>query len=159
MAARTVSKIYSGKLVKGRKQVSVRSDLTTAPLRCFDFFTPSFSWGYHGGAPDNLAISILQDYFGLPGPAVDARVKRLFSAFTDDLVSNFGHDDAWSLTAGRIAKWVSDHEEAMPRKVEPQVETRFDETRSTTEPGMPVGSEMGTPIEAEPEAPVEFASA
>jgi hypothetical protein len=58
MGVGLTSKTYFGKFVKGRKQVVVRSDITTSPLRCRDFFTPSFAWGYHGGAPDNLAIAI-----------------------------------------------------------------------------------------------------
>lgn len=119
MGAETYSKTYFGKLVKGRKHVMVRSDLATSPLRCVDFFTPTFAWGYHGGAPDNLAISILQDYFGLVGGSVDGRVIRLFSAFSNDMISNFGHDDAWSLTSGRIAKWVSEHEKTLPRRAVP----------------------------------------
>ncbi len=141
MATRTISKIYSGKIVKGRKQVSVRTELATAPLRCLDFFTPSFAWGYHGGAPDNLAISILQDHFGLPGTTVNQRVIRLFSAFSNDLVSNFGHDEAWSLTAGRIAKWVSDHEVApAPSRVEAVMDSPFDAELETR---------FETPLEAE----------
>lgn len=120
MGAGVVAKTYSGKFVKGRKQVTVRSELTTSPLRCRDFFTPTFAWGYHGGAPDNLAIAILEDHFGLTDAAVDGRVMRLFSAFTDDMVSNFGHDDAWSLSGTRIAKWVSEYELAHPRPVEPE---------------------------------------
>jgi hypothetical protein len=116
------SKTYFGRFVKGRKQVVVRCDMTTSPLRCRDFFTPSFAWGYHGGAPDNLAIAILEDFFGLTGGAVDARVIRLYSAFSDEMISNFGHDDAWSLTSGRVARWVSEHEQtqARPGKARPQ---------------------------------------
>jgi hypothetical protein len=117
MGVGLTSKTYFGKFVKGRKQVVVRSDMTTSPLRCRDFFTPSFAWGYHGGAPDNLAIAILQDHFGLTGATVDARVLCLFSAFADEMVSNFGSDEAWSLTAGRIARWVTEHEQAHPRSM------------------------------------------
>jgi hypothetical protein len=121
MSAGSLAKTYSGKLVKGRKQVTVRSELATSPLRCRDFFTPSFAWGYHGGAPDNLAIAILEDHFGLTRAAVDARVIRLYSAFADEMVSNFGRDEAWSLSGKRVAKWVSEREQAFPCPTEPEV--------------------------------------
>jgi hypothetical protein len=150
------SKTYFGKFVKGRKQVVVRSDMTTSPLRCRDFFTPSFAWGYHGGAPDNLAIAILEDHFGLTGAAVDARVIRLFSAFTDEMVSNFGHDDAWSLTAGRIAKWVSKHERAHPRSVQPQPEGNEPQIQATEPPVSSMSPSFDSTFPEEQLAAVDF---
>lgn len=103
-------KVYSGALVNGRREVSVQGDTSMLPLRCLDFFTPGFGWGYHGGAPDELAIAILHDYFGSRRPVVAERVLNLYRAFADEVVSKFAYDRRWSLTAGLVEDWVGQRE-------------------------------------------------
>jgi hypothetical protein len=105
-----VLKVYSGKLVKGRREVRVRSEAGTAPLRCLDFCTPTFAWGYHGGASEELAIAILHEHLGSPDAMVGQRVLRLFRAFTDEIVANFDRDNAWSINENAVAKWIRDRE-------------------------------------------------
>jgi hypothetical protein len=100
------AKIYSGALVSGRQEVTVQSDLSVAPLRCLDFFTPLFGWGYHGGAPEELAIAILHDHFGSDRAVVEQRVLRLYRAFADEIVAKFARDHRWSLPAGLVERWV-----------------------------------------------------
>jgi hypothetical protein len=104
-------KVYSGALVDGRREVSVQGESSLLPLRCLDFFTPGFAWGFHGGGPDELAIAILHDHFGSRQPVVEGRVLGLYRVFTDDVVSKFAYDRAWSLPAGMVEKWVGQREE------------------------------------------------
>lgn len=99
-------KVYSGALIKGRREVVVTGDQGVSPLRCLDFFAPGFAWGFHGAAPDELAIAILHDYFGVRRPVVDERILGLYRAFAEDIVSKLATDRRWSLPAGLVAKWV-----------------------------------------------------
>jgi hypothetical protein len=103
-------KVYSGSMVEGRREVTVQADVRLLPLPCLDFFTPAFGWGYHGGAPDELAIAILHDYFGSRRPVVESRVLKLYRAFADDIVSKFAYDRRWSLPAALVEKWVDQRE-------------------------------------------------
>jgi uncharacterized protein DUF6166 len=110
MSVSSFEKIYSGALINGRREVSVQADINVLPLRCLDFFTPGFGWGYHGGAPDELAIAILHDYFGSRRAVVDQRVLGLYRAFADEIVSKFAYDRRWSLPAGLVGDWIGQRE-------------------------------------------------
>jgi hypothetical protein len=107
------AKIYSGELVNGWEEVTVRSDTSVSPLFCLDFFTPMFGWGYHGGAPEELAIAILHDYFGSARVAVGQRVLRLYRPFADEVVAKFARGHRWSLPSGLVERWIARHE-ALP---------------------------------------------
>ena len=107
------SKTYVGKFLKGRKAVVVRADAATTELRCLDYFTPSFAWGYSGGAADELSIAILHDHLSATSTTFNERVLRLYRAFTEDVVSKFDHEKPWSLTEGIVARWVGARERAM----------------------------------------------
>jgi hypothetical protein len=104
------NKVYTGRSVKGRKEVTVRDLETTVPLRCLDFCTPTFAWGYHGGAPDELAIAILADYFGSPSTVVERRVLALYRAFAHEVVAKFSHNGSWSLPSELVTKWIGSRE-------------------------------------------------
>ncbi len=100
-------KTYSGKIVKGRKVVKVSDAVSSGPLPCLDYFTPSFAWGYHGGACDELAIAILHDHFDASGTLFQERVLQLYRGFVDDVVSKFTRDGAWTLSDTSIARWIA----------------------------------------------------
>ena len=104
------AKVYSGKIVGGRAKVVVRSALGLEPLRCLDFFGPSFSWGFHGGAADELAIAILHDHFGLDSTVVGSRIRGMYHAFVDEVVSKLSRARTWTLDEDAVAKWVVRHE-------------------------------------------------
>ncbi len=106
-----VAKIYAGRFVAGRRHVVVRGIAGAAPLRCLDFNTPTFAWGYHGGASEELAIAILHDHLGSPSLMVESRVLALYRSFVDEIVANFAYDGAWSMTEGTVAKWIRVHEQ------------------------------------------------
>ena len=109
IASPTFAKIYAGRSLKGRKEVTVSMLDRTSPLRCLDFCTPTFAWGYHGGAPDELAIAILHDHLGSPNTVVERRVLALYRAFADEVVAKFSHSGSWSLPEGTVAKWLAAH--------------------------------------------------
>ena len=104
------AKIYSGKIVAGRAKVVVRSAFGLEPLRCLDFFGPSFSWGFHGGAADELAIAILHDHFGLDSTVVGSRIRGLYHAFVHDVVSKLSRARTWTLDRDTVEQWVVRHE-------------------------------------------------
>ena len=108
--ARAASKVYAGRFVSGRRAVVVRSLEGNVPLRCLDFNTPTFAWGYHGGAPEELAIAILHDHLGSPSLTVENRVLQLYRSFADEIVANFEYAGAWSITEGVVAKWIAGRE-------------------------------------------------
>ena len=110
IASPTFPKVYAGRSVKGRKEVTVREFETTQPLRCLDFCTPTFAWGYHGGAPDELAIAILADHFHSPSTVVERRVLALYRAFAHEVVAKFSHNGAWTLQGELVEKWIGTHE-------------------------------------------------
>jgi hypothetical protein len=103
-------KVYSGKVVAGRAKVVVQSELGLKPLRCLDFFGPSFSWGFHGGAADELAIAILHDHFGLTSTVVGSRIRGLYHAFVDEVVSKLSRARTWTLDRETVEQWVVRHE-------------------------------------------------
>jgi hypothetical protein len=103
----TQAKRYAGKIVKGRRLVNVFGGPAPRPLRCLDFNTPTFGWGFHGGASDELAIAILSDHLGASNHVFDTRVLRLYRAFVDDVVSKFTHGGPWTLSDRSVAKWLS----------------------------------------------------
>ncbi len=105
-----IVKVYSGKLVKGRREVRVRSDAGRVPLRCLDFCTPTFAWGYRSGATEELSIAILHDYFASPHTMVEQRVLRLYRAFTEEIVANFESESAWSINENAVGKWIRNRE-------------------------------------------------
>ena len=109
IAAQMSNKIYAGRSVKGRKKVTVRESEASVPLRCLDFCTPTFAWGYHGGAPDERAITILHDDFGCTSTVVDRRVLALYRAFAHEVVAKFSHGGSWTLSSGLISKWLDAH--------------------------------------------------
>jgi hypothetical protein len=108
-----LEKVYSGATINGETAVTVGSGANMRPLRCLDFFTPGFAWGYHGGAPDELAIAILHDHFGSSRLSVEQRVLALYRAFTDDIVSKFARDRRWSLASALVGKWIDQRERAL----------------------------------------------
>jgi hypothetical protein len=110
MIAEPFAKVYAGALVNGRGQVTVQNEHSLSPLRCLDFFTPRFGWGYHAGASEELAIAILHDHFGYERAVVEQRVLRLYSAFADEIVAKFARAKRWSLPSGLVAKWVTQRE-------------------------------------------------
>jgi hypothetical protein len=103
----TRAKRYAGKVVRGRRLVNVFGDSGSRPLRCLDFNTPTFGWGFHGSAADELAIAILSEHFGASEHTFDTRVLRMYRAFVDDVVSKFSHGGAWTLSDRSVAKWIS----------------------------------------------------
>lgn len=105
----TEPKRYAGKIVKGRRLVNVLGGPVPRPLRCLDFNTPTFGWGFHGSAADELAIAILSEHLGSAEQAFDTRVLRLYRAFVDDVVSKFTHGGPWTLSDRSVAKWLSAH--------------------------------------------------
>ena len=109
-----VAKIYAGRFVAGRRVVVVRQPSGSAPLRCLDFNTPTFAWGYHGGAPEELAIAILHDHIGSSSMIVENRVLQLYRSFVDEIVANFEYGGAWSITEGTVAKWIAAQERRVP---------------------------------------------
>ena len=110
-----LAKIYAGRFVAGRRVVVVRSATAgAAPLRCLDFNTPTFAWGYHGGAPEELAIAILQDHLSSSSMTVEQRVLSLYRPFVDQIVANFEYGGAWSITEGTVAKWIAAREQRTP---------------------------------------------
>lgn len=111
--ASSLTKIYAGALINGRRSVTVQNDQRTRPLVCHDFFTPDFAWGYHGGAPDELAIAILHDHFGSPRAVIGQRVLGLYRDFADEVVAKLARDRRWSLPAGFVPRWVHRREEAV----------------------------------------------
>ena len=90
----------------------MREDETTLPLRCLDFCTPTFAWGYHGGAPDELAIAILHDHLGSSSTVVERRVLALYRAFAHEVIAKFSHGGSWTLSSELVAKWIGAHEVA-----------------------------------------------
>jgi hypothetical protein len=110
IASQAFSKVYTGRSVKGRKEVTVRDNDGSLPLRCLDFCTPTFAWGYHGGAPNELAIAILHDHLGSNSGCVEPRVLALYHAFAHEIVAKFAHGGAWTLPEDSVAKWVVAHE-------------------------------------------------
>ncbi len=104
-----LSKRYAGKIVKGRRVVYVFGGPQPRPLRCLDYNTPTFGWGFHGGASDELAIAILSEHLGSVGQVFDTRVLRLYPAFVDDVVAKFTHGGPWTLSDRSVAKWLSAH--------------------------------------------------
>ena len=109
-----VAKVYAGRFVAGRRVVVVRSPNGATPLRCLDFNTPTFAWGYHGGAPEELAIAILHDHIGSSSMMVEHRVLQLYRSFADEIVANFEYGGAWSMTEGTVAKWIATQERRAP---------------------------------------------
>jgi len=105
-----VVKVYSGKFIKGRREVRVQTDAGRVPLRCLDFSTPTFAWGYRSGATEELSIAILHDHFASPHTMVEQRVLRLFRAFTEEIVANFESESAWSMNENAVAKWIRNRE-------------------------------------------------
>jgi len=112
IVAPTSSKLYAGRSVKGRREVTVRDFETSVPLRCLDFCTPTFAWGYHGGAPEELAIAILHDHLGCSSTVVERRVLLLYRAFAHEVVAKFSHSGSWTLSGDLVAKWIEAHEVA-----------------------------------------------
>ncbi|MBD5634439.1 MAG: hypothetical protein IAI49_08180 [Candidatus Eremiobacteraeota bacterium] len=80
--------------------------LGSAPLRCLDFATPTFGWGFHGSASEELAIAILHDHFGSPGTAFESRVLRLYRSFTNDVIAGFENGEPFSLSESAVARWI-----------------------------------------------------
>ncbi len=103
----TQPKRYAGKIVRGRRFVNVLGGPVPRPLRCLDYNTPTFGWGFHGSAADELAIAILSEHLGAANHAFDTRVLRLYRAFVDDVVSKFTHGGPWTLSDRSVAKWLS----------------------------------------------------
>jgi hypothetical protein len=103
-------KTYSGTFSNGRHEVVVSDADVVRRLRCLDYFTPSFAWGFHGAAPDELAIAILHDHFNLKGGIVGQRVTHLYRSFGDDVVTKLRNDRSWSVDEEAVARWVREHE-------------------------------------------------
>jgi hypothetical protein len=104
-------KRYSGKIRNGRAEVKVKDSNATAstPLRCLDFATPTFGWGFHGSAPEELAIAILHDHFGSPGTSFEGRVLKLYREFTSDVISQFENGEPFSISESAVARWIGAH--------------------------------------------------
>jgi hypothetical protein len=102
-------KRYSGKVRNGKIEVKVKDTdaAGSASLRCLDFATPTFGWGFHGSAPEELAIAILHDHFGTPGTAFDGRVLKLYRRFTSDVIAGFENGEPFSLSGSAVARWLS----------------------------------------------------
>jgi hypothetical protein len=101
-------KRYTGKVRNGRAEVKVKdtNEPGTSPLRCLDFATPTFGWGFHGTAPEELAIAILHDHFGSPGTAFEGRVLKLYRGFTNDVIAEFENGEPFSISESAIARWI-----------------------------------------------------
>jgi hypothetical protein len=101
-------KKYTGKVRNGKAEVRVKDSTAvgTSSLRCLDFATPTFGWGFHGSASEELAIAILHDHFGSPGTSFTGRVLRLYRSFTADVIAQFENGEPFSLSEHAIARWL-----------------------------------------------------
>ena len=102
-------KRYSGKVRNGKVEVKVKDStvLGTSPLRCLDFATPAFGWGFHGSASEELAIAILHDHFGVKGTSFEGRVLKLYRSFTSDVIAQFENGEPFSLSEHAVARWIT----------------------------------------------------
>jgi hypothetical protein len=102
-------KKYSGKVRNGKIEVKVKDGTASpsAPLRCLDFSTPTFGWGFHGTAPEELAIAILHDHFGSPGTSFESRVLKLYRRFANDVIAEFENGEPFSLSESAVTRWVT----------------------------------------------------
>ncbi len=112
--SQATEKTYSGSADKGRRTVTVDGGRGPKPLRCLDFFTPRFAWGYHAAGPSELAIAILHDHYGLRKPVFDERVLKLYDAFADEIVAKFARDRDWSLGTASVDDWLDQTEKRRP---------------------------------------------
>ena len=85
----------------------MRESEASWPLPCLDFCTPTFAWGYHGGAPEELAIAILHDHLGGTGTVVERRVLAHYRAFAHEIVARFSHNGPWTLSSESVTKWLA----------------------------------------------------
>ncbi|MBD5605098.1 MAG: hypothetical protein IAI48_08425 [Candidatus Eremiobacteraeota bacterium] len=101
-------KKYSGKVRNGKAEVKVKDTavLGTSSLRCLDFATPTFGWGFHGSASEELAIAILHDNFGSPGTSFEGRVLKLYRSFTAEVIAQFENGEPFSLSEHAVARWI-----------------------------------------------------
>ena len=101
-------KRYYGKVRNGKIEVKVKdsSVVGSAPLRCLDFATPAFGWGYNGTASEELAIAILHDHFGSPGTSFEGRVLKLYRRFASDVIAQLENGEPFSLSEHAVARWI-----------------------------------------------------
>ncbi len=105
-------KVYEGQRAEDGRVIQVT--VNGQPLHNFDQRSSSgFEWGYGGGGPHALAVSILCDYFEYPtsasvgnDPAYPAH-GNLWASFNQDFVKKFPHDSGFSLTSQQIAEWIA----------------------------------------------------
>lgn len=109
-ASSPFEKVYSGSLIDGRHEVFVTARNDALPLRCLNFFTTKFAWGFDGAAPEELAIAILHDHFSFRSTLFDERVLRLYRAFAKDVIAKFANDARWSLKEHLVTQWVDRRE-------------------------------------------------
>ena len=98
-----------------QKEVTVNGD----PL--FNYNEPSmqgdwFAWGYVGGGPHALTISILCDYFGVqasnerPQAWINGVKQKWFfyyQAFLNEHVSQWPQMEDFSITSDEITDWIA----------------------------------------------------
>lgn len=110
----TSPKVYEGKrtLVKGwAEEVTVNGQ----PLRNYYPQSDGFEWGYKGGGPRALALSILCDHFGFSEAkwSEDGTVKKwqyYWIAFLTEVISKFSNKENFRLTSQEIATWIATKE-------------------------------------------------
>jgi hypothetical protein len=86
----------------------------------------SYEWGYYGGGPSTLAVSILADYFGEKSPQgwasrETSQAMKYFQDFKVDVVGKFPPAQ-WELTSEQIEDWLEKQTEDENSATENQLE-------------------------------------
>jgi hypothetical protein len=88
-------KVYSGRRVGNKVEVTVDGKPLDARLGLRDFQAGGFEWGYEGSGPSQLSLAILSDY------GDDQLALRNYREFTANIVAEFGEAE-WTLTSEDI---------------------------------------------------------
>ena len=68
----------------------------------------TFSWGYRGEGPAQLALAILADAIGN-----DQRAVRLYQLFKNEVIAGLQPEQPWSLSHYAVVAWVRQAERAL----------------------------------------------
>ncbi len=75
-----------------------------------------FEWGYGGGGPFALSLSILSDHYdveqGADPFAHDSHLYIKAQQFKEEVISQLPHNAGFTLTSEQVAEWIADKEPA-----------------------------------------------
>jgi len=111
----------SGKVYEGTRDGAWVVGVTVDGQKLFNYDKygdpkNGFEWGYGGGGPYALALSILSDHYDIEPYADpfahDSHLYRRVQQFKEEVVAHLPRSAGFILTSEKIAEWIANYESA-----------------------------------------------